>query len=145
MERKVKLLVGGAGVVVLFLLFSVTTMGSTTEFVSPTDLEASDDYDGEYVKLEGRALDVTEDDGEITFDVIDPNATVPVVYDDERPETLSDGRRVVAEGRYDGSTLEAGDLTIRAHEGEHPENYSKGDRYEEYPGNASTGEMATAD
>ena len=142
MRRKTKLVVGVVSSLALFVVLSVTTMGFTTEYVTPTQLADDDGYDGEHVKLEGRALNVTEDGGLITFAVVDRNSSVDVVYDGGMPETLSDGRQVVAEGVYDGGgngtgTVDAKDLVVRAHEGEHPENYSMdGDRYG-YEGNYS--------
>ncbi|NGM70691.1 cytochrome c maturation protein CcmE [Natronolimnobius sp. AArcel1] len=120
MDRKVKLLVGGVGILVLLSILVMTTMSSSAEFVTPTELSESDDYDEELVKLEGRAVSL-EDDEVLTFDVIDENHTTAASYDGEMPETMSDGRIVVAEGHYDGNELEASDLTVRAHEGEHPD------------------------
>lgn len=120
MDRRVKVLVGGVGIVVLLAILVTTTMGSSAEFVEPTDLAETDDHDGDFVKLEGRVVDLVND-GEITFDVIDENHTKPVTYDGEMPETMSEGRIVVAEGVYDGEELTADELTVRAHEGEHPD------------------------
>lgn len=136
MDRKVKVLVGGVGIAVLLAILATTTMGSATQFVTPTDLVETDDHDDEVVKLEGRAIDLADDDP-ITFTVVDENHSTTVSYDGEMPETMSEGREVVAEGYYDGSHVEATDLTVRAHEGEHPDdagaNESQfGGEYEEY-------------
>lgn len=133
MDRKTKVLVGGVGIVVLIAILATTTMGSATEFVEPTDLDESDDHDGDIVKLEGRVVNLEGGD-RITFDVADENHTVAVSYDGEMPETMSEGRLAVAEGHFDGESLEASDLTVRAHEGDenghdHGEDY---DEYEEY-------------
>ncbi|APW98685.1 cytochrome C biogenesis protein [Halobiforma lacisalsi AJ5] len=122
MDRKVKVVVGGVGIAVLLAILATTTMGSAAQFVTPTDLAETDDHDDTVVKLEGQAVNV--DDGDpITFEVADENYTKPVTYDGEMPETMSDGRVVVAEGYFDGEELEADDLTVRAHEGEHPEDH----------------------
>ncbi|AFZ74264.1 cytochrome c maturation protein CcmE domain-containing protein [Natronobacterium gregoryi] len=129
MDRKVKVVVGGVGIVVLLAVLATTTMGSATQFVTPTDLAETDDHDDSVVKLEGQAVAV--DDGDpITFDVADGNDTKPVTYDGEMPETMSDGRVVVAEGHFDGEELAADDLTVRAHEGEHPEDHPATDTNE---------------
>ncbi|ARS90951.1 cytochrome c maturation protein CcmE [Natrarchaeobaculum aegyptiacum] len=144
MDRKVKVLVGGVGIAVLLAILATTTMGSATEFVTPTDLVETDDHDDEVVKLEGRAIDLADDE-EITFTVVDENHSTSVSYDGEMPETMSDGREVVAEGYYDGEHVEASDLTVRAHEGEHPDDaganetqfggeYDEYDAYDEYEG-----------
>jgi len=104
-------------------------MGFTTEYVEPTQLVETDDYDDQAVKLEGRAVDVSGDIDGVSFEMVDENHSVPVFYDGEMPETMSDGRQVVAEGVYDGESLAADDLVVRAHEGEgeHPGNHSDSD------------------
>ena len=117
MNRKAKAVVGGVGIVVLLAILASTTMGATAEFVSPTDLEETDAYEGDLVKLEGRVVDLQDGD-RITFDVADENHTKAVVYEGEMPETMSEGRLVVAEGQFDGETVHADSLTVRAHEGE---------------------------
>lgn len=140
MDRKVKLLVGGVGIGVLLAILAITSFGATAEFVTPTDLADSGGYEDEVVKLEGRAVDI-EDGDAVTFDVVDENHTVAVTYDGEMPETMSEGRMVVAEGVYDGERVDADDLTIRAHEGqgEHPDDYNKSAYDDEYAGNESNG------
>ncbi|EMA30050.1 cytochrome c-type biogenesis protein [Halobiforma nitratireducens JCM 10879] len=122
-------MVGGVGIVVLLAILATTTMGSAAQFVTPTDLAESDEHDDTVVKLEGQAVGV-DDSGPITFDVADGNYTKSVTYDGEMPETMSDGRVVVAEGHFDGDELEADDLTVRAHEGEHPEDHPETEKNE---------------
>ncbi|THE64731.1 cytochrome c maturation protein CcmE [Salinadaptatus halalkaliphilus] len=147
MDRKTKVVVGGIGIVVLLAILATTTMGSAAEFVTPTDLVETDDHEDDLVKLEGRVVDL-EDGDDLEFDVVDENHTVAVSYDGERPETMSEGRLVVAEGHYDGDQLTADDLTVRAHEGEHPDDANEssydhpdydGDDYE---GGSTTDEYA---
>ena len=130
MDRRTKVLVGGVGIAVLLAILATTTMGSAPEFVSPTDLAETDDHDDELVKLEGRVVGLEAGD-QLSFEVADENHTKPVTYDGEMPETMSEGRLVVAEGYYDGGSLEADDLTIRAHEGEHPDD-ADSSAYDEY-------------
>ncbi|ELY45940.1 cytochrome c maturation protein CcmE domain-containing protein [Natronorubrum bangense] len=122
MNRKVKLIVGSVGIGVLITILALTTMGSAAEFVTPTDLTESDEHEGDFVKLEGN-VQALEDGDPIEFDVTDGNYSVGVVYDGGMPETMSEGRVVVAEGHFDGAELEASDLTVRAHEGEHPDDH----------------------
>jgi cytochrome c-type biogenesis protein CcmE len=129
MDSKVKLIVGGIGVLVLFSVLAVTTMGGAAEFVSPTDLEEESGYEGSRVNLEGIVTGLEQRDGRIHFDVTDANASVPASYDGPMPETMADGRTVVAKGYFDGSSVEADDLSVRAHEGERPG--------ESHPGNSS--------
>jgi cytochrome c-type biogenesis protein CcmE len=126
MNKKTKLLVGGAGIAVLLVVLGTTTIGATAEFVTPTDLAATEEHDGDLVKLEGRVADL-EDGSEITFRVADANESYPVVYGGEMPETMAEGRVVVAKGRFDGERVDANDLTVRAHEGTHPEGIPRGE------------------
>ncbi len=130
MERRTKLLFGSVFVVVLLAVLATTTMGSSAEFVTPEDLETDDQYDGEVVQLEGIVVDLNDEDG-IEFDVTDGNYTVAVAYDGDKPETLSEGREAVAEGHFDGEAVDADDLTIRAHEGEHPGDEDDGPDYDD--------------
>lgn len=128
MDRRTKGIVGAIGITVLLAILASTTMGATAEFVTPTDLAETDSPDNELVKLEGRVVDLQSDD-EITFDVADRNHTVAVTYDGTMPETMAEGRLVVAEGYYDGNQMEAESLTVRAHEGERPEESSHNGTY----------------
>jgi len=125
-NKKTKLLVGGAGIAVLLVVLGTTTIGATAEFVTPTDLAATEEHDGDLVKLEGRVADL-EDGSEITFRVADANQSYPVVFGGEMPETMAEGRVVVAKGRFDGERVDANDLTVRAHEGTHPEGVPRGE------------------
>ncbi|CAI49112.1 cytochrome c-type biogenesis protein CcmE [Natronomonas pharaonis DSM 2160] len=125
MDRRTKAVVGGVGIAVLLAILATTTMGAAAEFVTPTDLEEDDDYQNELVKLEGQVTDL-EEGPPIAFAVDDGNYTKAVTYDGEMPETMSEGRIVVAEGHFDGETLVADDLTVRAHEGEHPDDHPGG-------------------
>lgn len=145
MDRKVKLLVGGVGIGILLAILAITSFGATAEFVTPTDLAENDDYEGQVVKLEGRAVDIDDRD-QITFDVVDANHTIQVTYDGTMPETMSEGRLVVAEGVYDGEAVDAEDLTIRAHEGEgeHPDGYNKSE-YDGYDNSTESTNESTQD
>ncbi|WP_449272373.1 cytochrome c maturation protein CcmE domain-containing protein [Halorussus halophilus] len=91
-------------------------MSATTEFVTPTNL-AHEDYQGEWVNLEGSVRNLDTSGTKTTFDVTDGNATIEVVYDKPLPETLQNGRIVVAKGEYRNGKLVANKLSVRAHEG----------------------------
>jgi cytochrome c-type biogenesis protein CcmE len=116
MRRKRKVVVAAVGILVLGGVLGTTTMSATTEFVSPTALD-SGSYDGEWVNLEGVATDLDRADGTIRFVVTDENESVPVVYEKPMPETLQNGRIVVAKGKYVDGRLDATKLSVRAHEG----------------------------
>lgn len=116
MRRKNKLLFGGVGILLLVVVLGSTTMSATTQFVSPTELREGD-HAGEWVNLEGAVTDLDASGGTIRFDVTDGNESVPVVFDDTRPETLQNGRIVIAKGSYEDGRLVAKKLSVRAHEG----------------------------
>ena len=119
MRRKNKLLVTTVGILVLLAALGVTSMNASAAFVSPTQLSESDGtYQEEWVNLEGVVTDLDVDGETITFAVTDENHTVPVVYEGTIPDTLQDGRVVVAKGQFEGDRLIANDLSVRAHEGE---------------------------
>jgi len=118
-RRKNKLLVTTVGILVLLAALGVTSMNASAAFVSPTQLSESDGtYQEEWVNLEGVVTDLDVDGETITFAVTDENHTVPVVYEGTIPDTLQDGRVVVAKGQFEGDRLIANDLSVRAHEGE---------------------------
>jgi cytochrome c-type biogenesis protein CcmE len=115
-KRKSKLVFGGVGILLLLGVLGTTTMSASTEFVAPTDVRDGD-YAGEWVNLEGVVTQMDTEGQTVTFVVQDENATVPVVYEGTVPETLQNGRIVVAKGRLSDGTLEARQLSVRAHEG----------------------------
>ncbi|MFD1565374.1 cytochrome c maturation protein CcmE [Haloarchaeobius amylolyticus] len=121
MKRRSKLLFAGVGVVLLFGVLGTTVMNASAEFVTPTTLEDGD-YDGEWVNLEGKVDNLEQDDTELRFDVTDNNTSVDVVYDGEMPETMAEGRIVVAKGTVEDGSVDASELSVRAHEGGGDEN-----------------------
>lgn len=116
MKRRSKLLFAGVGVVLLFGVLGTTVMNASAEFVTPTTLEDGD-YDGEWVNLEGKVATLERTDNEIRFDVTDNNTSVDVVYDGAMPETMAEGRIVVAKGTVEDGSVDASELSVRAHEG----------------------------
>jgi cytochrome c-type biogenesis protein CcmE len=116
MRRKNKLIISAVGITVLLGVFGTATMSASTEFVSPTKLD-SGDYAGEWVNLEGVAHDVETDEQTVRFTVTDQNASMPVVYNGTVPETMGEGRIVVAKGVVRDGNLVAKKLSVRAHEG----------------------------
>jgi cytochrome c-type biogenesis protein CcmE len=115
-RRKNKLILAGVGILVLVGVLGTSTMSATTTFVTPTQLDDGG-HDGEWVNLEGAVTDLDASGEEITFEVTDGNASIDVAYDETLPETLQNGRIVVAKGKYDGERLVARQLSVRAHEG----------------------------
>lgn len=115
MQRKTKVVIAGVGILLLFALLT-TTSSATTQFVSPTQLH-NGSFAGDRVNLEGRVRNLSSANDRITFVVTDGNASVPVVYEKTMPETMSDGRIVVAKGVFEDGQLHARQLSVRAHEG----------------------------
>lgn len=116
MRRKNKLLVTTVGILVLLGALGATSMNASAEFVSPTQL-SDGDYRGDWVNLEGSVDDLETQGQQITFEVTDGNSSVRVTYDKTLPDTMQEGRIVVAKGQYEGDTLVAKQLSVRAHEG----------------------------
>lgn len=117
MRRKTKLIVAAVGMLVLLGVLGTTTMSATTEFVTPTSLDKGD-YEDEWVNLEG-SVEALETDGQrSTFRVNDGNVSIPVVYEKQLPDTMQNGRIVVAKGVYRDGKIIAKELSVRAHEGE---------------------------
>jgi cytochrome c-type biogenesis protein CcmE len=120
-KRKSKLVFGSVGILLLLGVLGTTTMSATAEFVSPTAVDEGD-YADARVNLEGVVTQMETDGRTVTFVVEDENASVPVVYEGTVPETLQNGRIVVAKGVLKDGRLEADKLSVRAHEGtERPE------------------------
>jgi len=115
-RRKNKLLVTVVGVLVLLGVLGVSSMNASAAFVSPTQL-SDDDYDGEWVNLEGSVQNLETQGQRATFEVTDGNHSTRVVYEGTLPETMGENRIVVAKGRVEGDTLVAKQLSVRAHEG----------------------------
>lgn len=116
MRRKNKIVVSAVGIVVLVAILGTTTMSATTQYVTPTAV-ASGDFNGEYVNLEGAVRNLDASGDRIEFAVADENASIQVVFDGTMPETMANGRVVVATGHVEGDTVHASQLSVRAHEG----------------------------
>lgn len=116
MRRKNKLVIVGVGILVLLGGLGATTMSATTQFVTPTKLDDGG-YQGEWVNLEGSVKNLQTEGQRATFDVSDGNTSVRVVYENPLPDTLQNGRIVVAKGVYEDGKLVADKLSVRAHEG----------------------------
>jgi cytochrome c-type biogenesis protein CcmE len=115
-RRKNKLLVTTVGVLVLLGVLGATSMNASAAFVSPTQLSEKN-YDGEWVNLEGSVDDLETEGRTATFEVVDGNHSMRVVYEGTLPDTMAENRIVVAKGRVEGDRVVAKQLSVRAHEG----------------------------
>jgi len=103
-------------ILALLGVLGATSMNASAAFVSPTQL-SEDEYDGEWVNLEGSVQGLETDGDTATFEVTDGNHSATVVYDGTLPDTMGEGRIVVAKGQVEGDRLVAKQLSVRAHEG----------------------------
>ncbi|MFC4541017.1 cytochrome c maturation protein CcmE [Halosolutus amylolyticus] len=117
MKRRTKLLFVGVGILLLLGVLGVTVMNASAEFVTPTAVNDGE-YEGEWVNLEGQATDIEQTGEEIAFSVSDNNTSVDVVYEGTMPETMAENRIVVAKGAVENGTLQATELSVRAHDDE---------------------------
>ncbi|WP_076607578.1 cytochrome c maturation protein CcmE domain-containing protein [Natronorubrum thiooxidans] len=126
MKRRNKLLFVGVGILLLLGALGVTVMNASAEFVTPTAVDDGD-YEGEWVNLEGQATDIEQTGEKITFAISDNNTSVDVVYEGTMPETMAENRIVVAKGAVEDGTLQATELSVRAHndeDGDPPEEHT---------------------
>jgi cytochrome c-type biogenesis protein CcmE len=116
MRRKQRLVLVGLAVVLLLAVVS-TSMGTTADRITPSELHRGD-YQGQRVTLEGRATDV-QIGGDVEFTLVgnDTTARVRVVAERTPPVTLEDGRIVIVEGVVEGDRVRATTIKVRAHEG----------------------------
>jgi cytochrome c-type biogenesis protein CcmE len=115
-RRKNKLLVTTVAILVLLGVLGATSMNASAVFVSPTQL-SEDEYEGEWVNLEGSVQNLETGGRTATFEVTDGNHSMTVVYEGTLPDTMAEGRIVVAKGQVEGDRLVAKQLSVRAHEG----------------------------
>jgi cytochrome c-type biogenesis protein CcmE len=115
-RRKNKLVFATVGILVLVGVLGTTSMSATTQFVTPTKLDEGN-FEGEHVNLEGVVTDLRTEGQTVRFRVTDNTTSVQVVYRGTLPETLQNGRVVIAKGAVEDGTLRAKQLSVRAHEG----------------------------
>jgi len=123
------------GVLVIVFLGGVmmTSIGSTTQKITPQDV-AEDDFGGEVVKVEGVINSEVRMGDTITFQLagnrsmanesvaksdfdLDKAAHVQVVYEPQgsTPATLQEGRRAIVTGEVRDGVVYANQVTVDAH------------------------------
>lgn len=93
------------------------TWQASVPFVTPADLGPG--LEDQRVQVEGVVEDLTAREGHLGFRLADgAGNAVPIryVYEAQRPLTLEDGRIVVAKGRYESGSIDADQVSVRAHE-----------------------------
>lgn len=93
-----------------------------TYYLYPSEAvdQRADFPDGERFRLAGLVVEgsLTDDDGDLTFEVTDGGATVPVVLVDTPPPLFNEEVPVLLEGSWNGEVYTADEAFIR-----HDENY----------------------
>ena len=127
MRRRTTLVLGA--VVIVFLAgVMATTMGSTTQKVTPKQIQ-SGEYDGEHVTIEGQVASPVQMADDVRFEIVgnqsstrenvslESQTRVTVVYTgDNVPATLEQGRIVIVEGEVkDGVIYASTTPKVRAH------------------------------
>ncbi len=128
-------LLGIAGVIAIVVGLTVTSLGENlTYYLYPTEAvsQRADFPDGERFRLAGTVVagTMTESENEVTFDVTDGGATVPVVLTEAAPDLLTEDVPVLLEGAWSGDEFVADDVLIR-----HDENYVTPEQGGAYPAN----------
>ena len=126
-------LLGIAGVIALVVGLTVTSLGENlTYYLYPTEAVAqrADFPDGERFRLAGTVVtgSMVETDDQVTFDVTDGGATIPVVLTEAAPDLLDENVPVLLEGAWSGDEFLADDVLIR-----HDENYVTPEQGGAYP------------
>lgn len=130
MRRRTTIVLGA--VVIVFLAgVMATTMGSTTQKVTPAEI-ASGEYEGEQVTVEGVISSEVSMGEAIRFEIagnqsmanqsisqqdvdLDSLAGVPVVYRGDRTKTMEKGRRAIVEGTVEDGVIRADTVKVQAH------------------------------
>jgi cytochrome c-type biogenesis protein CcmE len=123
MGQRQFVLFGIAGVVALVVAITVAGISDNlTYYLYPNEAvtQRADFPDGERFRLAGRVVDgsLSENDGDLVFDVTDGSATVPVVLVNTPPPLFNEEVPVLLEGYWTGEHFTAESALIR-----HDENY----------------------
>ena len=115
-KRRAKFLVGGAVIalaIIGLIVFAMTRPGSTSFYMTPTELQAAGaSQAGGDIKVNGDLVQesVEEDGVNTTFDITDGDSLVTVTTDTTLPDAFysdSDKIEIIAQGRYDGDSFTA--------------------------------------
>jgi cytochrome c-type biogenesis protein CcmE len=115
-KRRAKFLVGGAVIalaIIGLIVFAMTRPGSTSFYMTPTELQASGaSQPGGDIKVNGDLVQksVEEEGVNTTFDITDGDSFVTVTTDTTLPDAFysdSDEIEIIAQGRYDGNSFTA--------------------------------------
>jgi len=115
-KRRAKFLAGGAVIalaIVGLIVFAMTRPGSTSFYMTPTELQAAGaSQPGGDIKVNGDLVQksVEEEGVNTTFDITDGDSLVTVTTDTTLPDAFysdSDKIEIIAQGRYDGNSFTA--------------------------------------
>jgi cytochrome c-type biogenesis protein CcmE len=133
MGQRQFVLFGIAGVVLLIVAITVAGLNENlTYYLYPNEAVAqrADFPDGERFRLAGQVVagSLSESGEDLTFEVTDGSATIPVILVSTPPALFNEEVPVLLEGHWSGELFTADDALIR-----HDENYEAPDEgnYEE--------------
>ncbi|HEX6300038.1 MAG TPA: cytochrome c maturation protein CcmE [Acidimicrobiia bacterium] len=133
MGQRQFVLFGIAGVVALVVAITVAGLNENlTYYLYPNEAVAqrADFPDGERFRLAGQVVagSLSESGDDLTFEVTDGSATIPVILVSTPPALFNEKVPVLLEGHWSGEVFTADDALIR-----HDENYEVPDEgnYEE--------------
>jgi cytochrome c-type biogenesis protein CcmE len=123
MGQRQFVLFGIAGVVALVVAITVAGLNENlTYYLYPNEAVAqrADFPDGERFRLAGRVVNgsVIESGDDLTFEVTDGSATIPVILVSTPPALFNEEVPVLLEGHWSGEVFTADEALIR-----HDENY----------------------
>lgn len=123
MGQRQFVLFGIAGVIALVVAITVAGLNENlTYYLYPNEAESqrADFPDGERFRLAGTVVDgsLTTDGEDLTFEVTDGSATIPVVLVNTPPPLFNEEVPVLLEGYWSGEVFVSEDALIR-----HDENY----------------------
>ena len=117
MSRNTRVAVAAVVTAGAMAMVLVGTLQASVPFVGPDDL--GPELDGRRVQVEGRVEALTAHSDHLVLELSGGGAsttTVRYTYADQRPLTLEVGRIVVAKGLYAEETIDAHQVSVRAHE-----------------------------
>lgn len=112
--RRVLVIVVGVVLLAFFIGIVATTLGSSAQEVTPTEL-IEGDFEGETVEVQGRIGSIDETRDVVAFSIRDYNHSVWVSYDGSVPSTFEEDRFVIARGVITDGELDASTVKIQAH------------------------------
>jgi cytochrome c-type biogenesis protein CcmE len=122
-QRRLTLIGVAGGILAIALGLVLYAMNDTIVFFnSPADIQAENVQPGTRFRLGGLVKEGTvrrNDDQQVTFEVMDAQASILVHYKGLLPDLFREGQGIIAEGVLEGATVFRADTVLAKHD----ENY----------------------